>query len=76
MGGGAYAFGKIFQPFARKDRPTLLRVKPQMPDKIFFQRVTVFTFILLHVFFTYVQAEFRQSSASAGFSRFWLCNFP
>ena len=27
-GGGALAFGKTFQPFARKDRPTLWRVKP------------------------------------------------
>ena len=34
-GGGAYAFGKIFQPFARKDRLTLWRVKTQMLDNTF-----------------------------------------
>ena len=35
-----------------------------------------FHFFLQHAFFTYVQAEFWQCSVRAGFSRFWLCNFP
>ena len=36
-----------------------------------------FHFFLQHVFFfTYVQVEFWQCSVSAGFSRFWMCNFP
>ena len=38
------------QYFATKDRPTLWRVKTQMLDKIFFQRVTVFTFFLQYAF--------------------------
>ena len=54
--------------FARKDRPTLWRVKTQMLDKIFFQRVPLFTFFFSMLFFTYVQAEFWQSSVSAGFN--------
>ena len=50
-GGGAYAFGKIFQPFARKYRPTLWRVKTQMLDKIFFSESHGFHFFLQHAFF-------------------------
>ena len=46
--------------FARKDRPTLLRVKTQMLDKIFFLESHGFHLFLQHAFFTYVQAKFGK----------------
>ena len=75
-GGGLCVWENIFQPFPRKDRPTLWRVKTQMLDQIFSSESHGFHFFLQHAFFAYVQAEFWQSSVSAGFSRFWLCNVP
>ena len=42
---------------ARKDRPTLWRVKPQKLDKIFFQRVTVFIFFFSMLFFLHMSNQ-------------------
>ena len=53
--------------FARNDRPTLWRVKTQMLDKKFFSESRCFhLFSSACCFFTYVQAEFWQSSVSDG----------
>ena len=45
--------------------------KPKMLDKIFFQRVVVFTFLLQHAFFfTYVKAEFLANFCKRRFFGF------
>ena len=79
-GGGAYAFGKIFQPFGHsilleKIGLLLASVKPKCWTKSFF-RESRFSLFSSTCFFTYVEAVFWQSSVSVGFSRFWLCIFP
>ena len=61
--------------FARKDRPTLWRVKTQMLDKIFFQRVTVFTLFFSMLFFTYVRAEFCKELLAQVFLDFGCVPF-
>ena len=61
--------------FARKDRPTLWRVKTQMLDKIFFQRVTVFAFFFSMLFFTYVQAKFGKLLLAQVFLDFGCATF-
>ena len=69
-GGGAFAFWKIFQPFGHGILLEKIglpwRVKTQILDEIFFQRVTVFTFFSCMLFYI-CPSRVWQSSVSAGF---------
>ena len=57
------------QYFARKDRPTLLRVKTQMLDNFFF-RESRFSPFPSACFFYICPSKVWQISVGAGFSRF------
>ena len=80
-GGGAYAFGKIFQPFghginfARKDRHSLLRVKTQMLDKVFFSESRGFHIFLQHAFLHMSKQSFGKVLLAQVFLDFGCATF-